>query len=98
MRVLITGGAGFLGRHLARRLFSLGHDVVVYDESMPSAEGELPAGIALVQWSVLDRVALVDALEQHRIDRVVQLATLLTQACADDPALGALVTGVGTAT
>ncbi len=98
MRVLITGGAGFLGRHLARRLFSLGHDVVVYDESMPSAEGELPAGIALVQWSVLDRVALVDALEQHRIDRVVHLATLLTQACADDPAVGALVNGVGTAT
>jgi nucleoside-diphosphate-sugar epimerase len=98
MRVLITGGAGFLGRHLARRLFSLGHDVVVYDESMPSAEGELPAGIALVQWSVLDRAALVDTLEQHQIDRVVHLATLLTEACARDPELGVLVNGVGTAT
>jgi UDP-glucose 4-epimerase len=70
----------------------------VYDEAVPPPESGLPADVAVVQWSVLDRVALVDTMETHRIDRVVHLATLLTDACAEDPAQGALVNGVGTAT
>ncbi|HET9493969.1 MAG TPA: NAD(P)-dependent oxidoreductase [Chloroflexia bacterium] len=98
MRVLITGGAGFLGGYVARRLSSLGHSVVVYDEAVPPPESGLPAEVVVVQWSVLDRVALVDTMDTHRIDRVVHLATLLTGACAEDPAQGALVNGVGTAT
>jgi nucleoside-diphosphate-sugar epimerase len=98
MRVLITGGAGFLGGHLARRLCSLGHAVVVYDQAPPAGAGGLQAGIIAVQGSVLDREQMASALEQHRIDRVVHLATLLTDACAKDPAQGALVNGVGTAT
>ncbi len=32
MRTLVTGGCGFVGRHLIRRLLSLGHDVWVVDD------------------------------------------------------------------
>ena len=31
MKALITGGAGFIGSHLAERLLQLGHDVLVLD-------------------------------------------------------------------
>ena len=32
MKALITGGAGFIGSHLAERLLDLGHDVAVIDD------------------------------------------------------------------
>src|SRR5919202_1379291 len=37
MRVLVTGGGGFIGSHLVERMLTLGHDVVVFDEAaLPS--------------------------------------------------------------
>lgn len=38
MRILITGGAGFLGSHLSDRLLELGHEVVVYDNFYTGAK------------------------------------------------------------
>ena len=35
MRVLVTGGAGFIGSHTCDRLLALGHDVVVLDALTP---------------------------------------------------------------
>lgn len=105
MRVLITGGAGFLGWHLAQLLSTLGHTVVVYDQNPIRGEGDgylsesgesLPH-IAAVQGSITDRDALVAALEEYRVDRIVHLATLLTDNCARDPVVGTLVNAVGTA-
>lgn len=53
MRVLITGGAGFIGRHLCARMAALGHQVTAFD--MPpviAAAGEPPAGVRYQDGSV----------------------------------------------
>lgn len=105
MRVLITGGAGFLGCHLARFLSTTGHTVVVYDQAPAQGKtgellpepGEPLAHIVTVQGSVTDRDALVAALEEYQVDRILHLATLLTDSCARDPVEGTLVNAVGTA-
>ena len=39
MRVLITGGAGFVGSHVADRLIADGHDVLLLDALLPQAHG-----------------------------------------------------------
>lgn len=109
MRLLITGAAGFLGSHLVRRLLALDHSVVAYDEAPVLLDSESisdtpapervdsQARFTSIQGSVTDQGALTEALKAHRIDCIVHLATLLTEACAGDPVRGVTVNGVGTA-
>lgn len=64
MRVLVTGGAGFIGHHLARALLDRGDEVVVLDDLSTGlrARLELLEGRArVIEGSILDEVALADA-------------------------------------
>jgi len=45
MRVLVTGGAGFVGSHVVDELVTLGHEVLVLDDLDPAAHDGLPAGL-----------------------------------------------------
>jgi nucleoside-diphosphate-sugar epimerase len=56
MRVMITGGTGFVGSHLVRRLLSKGHEVVSLDKNPGLFDEELrSAGATLMAGSVTDR-------------------------------------------
>ena len=46
MRVLVTGGAGFIGSHIVDELVSLGHEVVVIDDLDPAAHDGVPSGLS----------------------------------------------------
>src|SRR3954471_2025691 len=78
MKVLITGGAGFIGSHLADRLLAEGHNARALDSLDPQvhAEGERPeyldASVELQVGDVRDRVAVGRALEG--VDAVVHFA------------------------
>jgi UDP-glucose 4-epimerase len=66
LRALITGGAGFIGSHLAERLLALGHEVWVLDDLSTGALANVEPlmeqpGLRFVEGSVLDR-PLVDSL------------------------------------
>ena len=61
-RVLITGGAGFIGSHLCEALVALGASVVVIDDmSGGSRENVEPFGVELIEASILDRDAVARA-------------------------------------
>lgn len=45
MRVLVTGGAGFIGSHIVDELIEIGHDVVVVDDLDPAAHSGVPDGL-----------------------------------------------------
>src|SRR5271154_2999249 len=79
MKALITGGAGFIGSHLARRLLREGWEVSILDNFSPQVHGEirdLPADVApnvtLYRADVRDKDVLGRALPGQ--DVVVHLA------------------------
>jgi len=45
MKVLVTGGAGFIGSHIVDELVGLGHEIVVIDDLDPAAHDGVPAGL-----------------------------------------------------
>ena len=71
---LVTGGAGFIGSHVAENLVKSGHEVVVLDDLSGGFKDNLVEGIDFVQGSVND-VKLVNILfERRQFDYVFHLA------------------------
>src|SRR5688572_19559374 len=69
-KVLITGGAGFIGSHIATALVERGDEVVVFDNLSTGTQknlDHLPGRIKFVKGDLLDREALQSAMENVEI-------------------------------
>lgn len=86
MRILVTGGAGFIGSRLCQRLLADGHEVVTLDNFDPyydpaikehnvrASEAIAPTRFTLVRGDIRDDAAMDAAWEHGPFDRVVHLA------------------------
>jgi UDP-glucose 4-epimerase len=74
MKVLVTGGAGFIGAHVARHLLEAGHDVVVLDDLSGGYEANVPTGAEFVDGSVTDPELVDDLFRAHEFVHVFHLA------------------------
>jgi len=81
MKVLLTGGAGYIGSHTAVELLAKGYEVVIYDNfsnssavSVQRIEEITGRTVPVVQGDVRNQLALEQALRMHAIDSVVHFA------------------------
>jgi len=74
MTWLITGGAGYIGAHVARAMSGAGERVLVLDDLSAGVPGRLPAEVPLVRGSSLDGDLLKRVLAEHAVTGVVHLA------------------------
>ncbi|MFC8591952.1 UDP-glucose 4-epimerase GalE [Streptomyces atroolivaceus] len=74
MTWLITGGAGYIGAHVAKAMTGAGERVVVLDDISTGIEARLPADVTLVRGSASDRDVLDRVLAEHAVTGVVHLA------------------------
>lgn len=72
--VLVTGGAGFIGSHVARHLVAAGHPVVVLDDLSGGYPDHVPAGAELVVGSVTDDALVEGLFARDRFAHVFHLA------------------------
>jgi len=74
MRVLVTGGAGYIGSHMALVLLRAGHEVVVVDDLSSGHRNAVPAGPAFVEASVADRARMGEVLNSHGVEAILHFA------------------------
>jgi UDP-glucose 4-epimerase len=71
---LLTGGAGYIGAHVAHALRRSGRQLAVLDDLSTGLAQRLPPDVELVRASILDRDAVVAALRRYQIGGVIHLA------------------------
>jgi UDP-glucose 4-epimerase len=74
MRVLVTGGAGYIGSVVVEELLNDGHQVVVYDNLAKGHRQSVPPGVPFIESDLLDRDRLSEAFREHQIEAVIHMA------------------------
>ncbi len=80
MRVLVTGGAGYIGSHTAEKLIKAGFEVCVFDNLSTGFYEAIPQGVDFVDGDVRDRVFLSKIMQERSIQAVVHFAAKLNVA------------------
>lgn len=99
MKVLVTGGSGFIGAWILKRLLGQGEEVRVFDRSPDRriVRGIVGAEADDLDWCVGDIASEEDVFAAFEgCDAVVHLAGVLTPACQADPVRGAQINLIGT--
>lgn len=71
MSTLVTGGRGFVGRHLVNQLVGLGEKVISYNRDFAVDDRD---GLVLVQGELFDIPRLVQTLRDHEVTRIIHTA------------------------
>ncbi len=73
MKLLVTGGAGYIGSHVTRQLGEAGHEVVVFD-NLSTGHAHAVIGAELVVGDLADTTLLNALFERYRFDAVLHFA------------------------
>jgi UDP-glucose 4-epimerase len=76
-RVLVTGGAGYIGSVVAAQLLRKGYEVVVFDNLSHGFTSAVPPAARLVQGDIADRDALAGLFAESRFDAVMHFAAFI---------------------
>lgn len=97
MTSLITGGLGFIGSHLARKLLTQGETVVLFDVAGHSRLiDDIKDKVKVVQGDLGNWAQVLEAIKQNRVDAIYHTAALLSAAAEASPLAAYSVNGNGT--
>jgi UDP-glucose 4-epimerase len=73
-RALITGGAGFMGSHVARECIALGQDVVILDDLSGGFEANVPTQATFIEGDISDVDTIQEIFDRFEFDYIYHLA------------------------
>ncbi len=96
MKILVTGGAGFIGSHIVDLALTKGHEVAVIDDLSSGRRQNIPEGVTFFECDIRDKAATTAAFESFKPDAVSHQAAQASVAVSmREPALDAAVNVVG---
>ena len=96
MRVLITGGAGFIGSHIVDAVLAAGHEAFVIDDRSSGSRENLPASVPLFELDIRDRSGVDRVFSEVKPDAVShQAAQMSVSRSVREPVFDAEVNVVG---
>jgi len=96
MKILVTGGAGFIGSHIVDALLAAGHAPAVLDDLSSGSRDNLPAGVPLHVGDIADAAAVERAFAAEQPDAVChQAAQMSVSRSVREPAFDARVNVIG---
>jgi len=75
MKILVTGGAGYIGSIVVEELISQGDEVVVFDSLLTGHRGAVHPSAEFVQGDLSDRLAIKAVLDNHSFDGIMHFAS-----------------------
>ncbi len=73
-KILITGGAGYIGSHAAWACVDAGYEVIVVDNLSTGVARNVPSKASLIEMDIGDRAAVAEVLTRHKIDAIMHFA------------------------
>jgi UDP-glucose 4-epimerase len=77
LKILVTGGAGYIGGTVALRLLSAGHNVLIYDNFCHGHRELVPTGTRLIEGDLGNRELLERVFRDEKVDGVMHFAALI---------------------
>lgn len=77
MKILVTGGAGYIGSHTVQKLLEAKHEVIVLDNLSTGFIESIPSSVHFYKGSIHDTYQLVKIIKDHSIDSVMHFAAKL---------------------
>jgi UDP-glucose 4-epimerase len=74
MTILVTGGAGYIGSHMAHALVDAGEQVVVLDDLSAGFDRAVPAAVPLLVGNVADQTLVTRVIAHHGVDTIIHFA------------------------
>lgn len=98
MAILITGGTGFLGRHLIRHLLQAEEKDLVILDAVPNmkAIADVAAHVKVAPGDVMEVTALIDTINKYKVEGIIHLAYLLGTGGIRNPLPSINVNCIGT--
>ena len=89
MTIMVTGGTGFIGARIIRKLLERGQEVVSFDLAppRPTLDSRMNA-VPFYRGDVTDMAHLMEAVNTHQVSRIIHLAALLPPTSENRPGHG----------
>ena len=74
MKILVVGGAGYIGSHAVKQLLEAGHEVVVIDSLETGFEASIPQGVTFYHTDIRNKEALTEVFAKEKVEGVMHFA------------------------